>query len=120
MSLRKTTGDQGEHIAAAYLQKHGYEIVAQNWRWALGEIDIVARQDDVLVFVEVRTRRRPTTEQAFASISPRKQARMIQSVYAYLEAHSIDEEAQWRIDVIGVGLNGGEPIVEHVEDALDW
>ncbi|MDE3078320.1 MAG: YraN family protein, partial [Chloroflexota bacterium] len=56
MDLRKRLGNSGEDRAAAFLKKRGYRIVERNWRHALGEIDLVAADRDVLVFVEVRTR----------------------------------------------------------------
>ena len=54
MDKRKQTGRQGEAIAATYLQNKGYEIIERNWRCPTGELDLVARAGDRLVFVEVR------------------------------------------------------------------
>lgn len=118
--MTQQLGRRGEALAAAYLQGRGYTIVTTNWRWAQGELDIVARQGETVVFVEVRARHASTTETAFASINPRKQARMHSAVQAYLSAHTLDD-ALWRIDVIAVAVpRTGQPIIEHVEDALDW
>lgn len=114
------TGAHGEHLAADYLQRAGYVIVAANWRCVQGELDLVARQGERLVFVEVRTRRAATTEAAFASITPAKRERFMAAVYAYLAAHAAPE-TDWRVDVIAVALRGaGPPLLEHLEDALDW
>jgi putative endonuclease len=112
------TGKHGEQLAADHLRNNGYEIITTNWHCPRGEIDIVARIKDMLVFVEVKTRRGHKTEAAFASITARKRERLIASVYTYLEQHA-KSEVDWRIDVIGVALSR-QPVIEHVEDALGW
>lgn len=112
------TGNYGEQLAADYLRKRGYDIIATNWHCPRGEIDIVAQHNALLVFVEVKTRRTRTTETAFASITPQKRERLIASVYAWLDQNA-DDEANWRIDVIAIALTR-QPTIEHVEDALDW
>jgi putative endonuclease len=116
----KTTGQRGEQLAAAHLQVRGYRIIGANWRCKQGEIDIIAHDGASFIFVEVRTRHAESTSEAFESINTRKQQRMRAAVYAYLAAEKL-ESAAWRIDVIAVALpRSGHPIIEHVEDALDW
>ena len=113
-------GQRGELLAAAHLRARGYAIVDVNWRCTRGELDIVARDGDTLVFVEVRARHTVTTDAAFESIGPRKRSRLISAAYAYLAAHKLDDCA-WRVDVIAVAQPPGRaPILEHVENALDW
>lgn len=115
------TGQRGEQIAAQHLKRKGYHIRATNWRWARGEIDIVASYNQTLIFVEVRTRHARTTESAFASLTPTKQQRMVESAYAYLSTHDLPDETPWRVDVVAVALRRGyRPTVNHVEDALGW
>lgn len=114
------TGQQGETLATTYLQQHGYEIIQRNWHCPQGELDIVARQGATLVFVEVRTRRASTSENAFASISMTKRQRLVAAIYAYLQANELDD-ADWRVDVIAIALQKQKPpLIEHLEDALDW
>lgn len=113
------TGKNGETLAAEYLIAKGYTIVETNWRCRFGEIDIVARQGESLIFVEVRTRR-TATEDAFASIDPRKREKMQRAAYLYLAEHQ-SEHIPWQIDVIAVALPyNSTPIIEHLENALDW
>lgn len=112
------TGRHGEALAARFLRQRGYEILATNWHCAQGELDIVARHGSTLVFVEVRTRRQSHTGDAFASITPRKQERLVAAVWAWLQAHEATG-ADWRLDVIAVAL-GRSTRIEHVEDALGW
>ncbi len=114
-------GDRGETLAAQHLEARGYVIQATNWHCSHGEIDIIARRDHVLVFIEVKTRRAYTTESAFASINARKQEKLIAAVHHYLSDHN-HENSIWRIDAIAVALppDNQEPLIEHVEDALGW
>jgi putative endonuclease len=115
----RVTGQRGEQLALEHLHAQGYEILDSNWHCAYGEIDIIARQQDVIVFVEVRARHSGTTEAAFESIQSPKQRKLIKSALAYLETHQLDE-SPWRIDVIAIALSRSGDTLDHVEDALDW
>jgi putative endonuclease len=111
-------GKQGEQIAAAYLERQGYTLLEANWRAPQGEFDLILRQNEVLVFVEVRTRK-AGTEAAFESISTRKKRILEQLAYLYLTEKQPDSD--WRIDVIAVTIApNGQPIIEHIQDAFDW
>ena len=115
------TGAAGERIAREYLRAKGYTIVESNWSTAFGELDIVAKRDDLLVFVEVKTRRGVGTESALEAVTLAKHERLLKAVYQYLHDQDIDSETQWRLDVIGVALSAGaRPQIDHVEDAFDW
>ncbi|RME50739.1 MAG: YraN family protein [Caldilineae bacterium] len=103
-SHRKATGAYGEQLAAAYLNRQGYEIVARNWRCPAGEMDIIARQGETLVFVEVRTRRGTRLGSPEESITPAKQARLVDIARTYL-AEMDCAGCDWRIDVIAIVLN---------------
>ncbi len=116
-------GQQGEAIAAKHLCVKGYEIIATNWRCAYGEIDLIARKDDLLIFVEVKTRRAATTESALASISAAKRQKIISAVHHYLDEISTAEvdEPLWRIDVIAIAFGRSTLFtIDHVENAFDW
>lgn len=120
MTTRKSLGQHGEQAAADYLKNRGYSIVETNWRCPHGEIDVIARQDSTLVFVEVRTRHSDNTERSFESITPTKQKRLQALAYAYLAAHDLQHIA-WRVDLVAIAwTRNGQPIIEHVEDGLDW
>ena len=121
MRSTRRIGTQGERIARQFLARTGYSIVETNWSTTVGEIDIVAKMGDLLVFVEVKTRRGSSAESAFEGISRSKNERIVKAVYQYLHDHDFDDEVDWRIDAIGVALDpNGPPIIEHIEDALDW
>lgn len=104
---RQRLGHWGELVAARYLTRRGYRILARNVRVpGLGEVDILAQEGDTLVLVEVRTRRGGPPFAAEDSVGPRKQARLAQLAVA------IAEERNWagplRVDLvaISVGTNG--------------
>jgi putative endonuclease len=116
---KRESGQRGEQIAAAYLQQRGYVILTTNWRCTRGEIDIVARKGETLVFVEVRARKQGI-DSAFESVGARKQQRMVAAAQVYLSDYHL-EEALWQVDIIAVSLPyNAPPAVEHVENALDW
>ena len=120
MSQTRKTGDKGEAIARNYLVQHDFTIIETNWTTRFGELDIIAKQNDVYVFVEVKTRHSTNTESAFASITPTKREKMIKAVYEYIQDKNLDD-IHWRIDAIAVALNRNQaPIIDHVEDAFDW
>ncbi len=121
MASTKRTGADGEEIARQHLREKGYAIHDSNWSTTFGELDIVAKRGDELVFVEVKTRRGVGTEAALEAVTPAKRERMLKAVYQYLHERDIDSETQWRMDVIAVAVKAGcRPQIDHVEDAFDW
>ena len=115
---RQVVGRWGEDTAADYLKANGYTILARNVRTTHGEIDIVASQGGLLVFVEVKTR----SSHAFAfpedSVTRRKQAYMLSAAEDYLQAHPESGES-WQFDVIAVeGTPGGKAQIEHFENVI--
>ena len=115
---RQRIGRWGEQIAADYLVKKGFTMLARNVHTPYGEIDLLCQQGGQIVFVEVKTR----TSQAFGypedSITPRKQAHMLSAAAHYLQEHEIDGD--WQFDVIAVeGSPGGKhPRITHFENVL--
>jgi putative endonuclease len=100
---RKQLGEWGERLAAGYLQRAGYEIIATNWRCQAGEIDLVARSGDTLIFVEVKTRRGDqwgAPEEAVTAHKSRK-LRLLAQHYL-LES---EQDGPYRIDVVAVELD---------------
>ena len=122
MSKERTAiGAFGERIAAGHLRRAGYDIVATNVPVRpFGEIDIVAKQDDVVILVEVRTRRGDRFGGAAWSITPTKQRRMLRAATAYL-AMVDDDHLSARIDVVFVNLDARGRLIgiEHIENAVE-
>jgi putative endonuclease len=110
-------GRQGESIAVNYLIDLGYQIVEINARTAVGEIDIVAQDCGIPVFVEVKTRSSKSLARPEAAVTPKKQASMLAAAETYLQGHpELPEE--FRIDVIAIVLRPAPPQITHFEDAL--
>jgi putative endonuclease len=100
---KQRVGKRGEEIAAAYLQQQGYLILARNWRCPLGEIDIVAREGETWVFVEVRARRGNRFGTPEESITPDKQAKLVEVAQTYLQEAGLGN-VDSRIDVVAIEL----------------
>jgi len=118
VDARRGLGALGEELAAQRLVAVGYEIVTRNWRCQVGELDLVARQGECLVLVEVRTRRGKALGTPEESITPAKQARLVNLAEAYVQ--SVDWPGDWRIDVVAVELDQGGRLlrVDHYENAV--
>ncbi len=110
---RKEKGDRGEERVAEFLRRQGYRILERNYRCPLGEMDIVAREDKTVVFVEVKTRSSDRFGSPQAAIGPQKQRRMTAVALCYLKGKGwLGTPA--RFDVAAVSLReGGETITLH-------
>ncbi|TBL77709.1 YraN family protein [Paenibacillus thalictri] len=101
---RKQLGSQGEQLAARYLTEQGYTLLTQNWRCRTGEIDLVAEDGEVIVFVEVRTRKatgRFGTAQE--SVDYRKRRQVTETAQVFLLQRGLQEK-QIRFDVIAIHM----------------
>ncbi|MBI4350711.1 MAG: YraN family protein [Elusimicrobia bacterium] len=107
-------GERYEEQAALFLEEAGFEIVDRNWSCPMGELDIVARKDGTLAFVEVRARSNPAFGTPADSVTPAKRAKLAKTAMAYIKARRPGEEA-FRFDVVAI-VPGAEP--EHIEDAF--
>ena len=117
MAEHNDLGRRGEELAAEYLQEHGYCILERDWQnMGRKELDIVATKDDVVVFVEVKTRRVGSPATPFEAVGSRKQHRLCLAADSYLKTHRI--ECCSRFDVIGIITDGSECRVEHIENAF--
>jgi putative endonuclease len=116
---RQETGALGEKLARDFLKKRGYRIVETNYRCREGEIDIVARQKDCLVFIEVRTKRNLSFGTPEESITYAKRGKMRATAARYRQSHENLPES-WRIDFVAVELDAdGKPRrVELIENAV--
>ncbi len=116
--LRKARGEAGEAQARRYLESKGYRILAKNWLCKEGEIDIIAEKDDVLVFVEVRTRRHSVHGSPLDTITGPKQRQVLKAARRYLEG--LHREMAVRFDAIGVELSPDHPPhLTHIQAAFD-
>ena len=122
-SSKKATGNRGEDLAAKYLAGKGYSIVARNWRQRSGELDIVARQGDILVFCEVKSSRYEGDSNPELRVNRNKQIRLARLAREYLAVEH-PQIASCRFDVIAVKSDQGRDVIQHIENAFwppdDW
>ena len=118
MDVRRELGQRGEAVAEEFLRTRRYTIVARNYRCRAGEIDLVALDGPVLVFVEVRSRRGTTVGTPLESVDGRKQARVARVAQHFLGAYGWHERDA-RFDVIGVRFDAEPPAVEHLRGAFE-
>lgn len=113
----KALGKLGEDMAADHLLQKSYQILDRNYRWARGEIDIVARKDNTLVFVEVKTARGIKFGAPETWVDERKQQQVGQVAERYLQERGI-EDLDCRFDVIAVQAQGKEWKIRHIKNAF--
>ena len=111
-------GHEGEQLALLHLKGLGYRIICRNYRCPLGEIDIIAQHRDVLVFVEVKSRRSQAFGSAKQAITPAKQHKLSQVAWHYLQKHNLTE-AKARFDVVTVSSIEKSPQFEVIENAFE-
>jgi putative endonuclease len=117
---RRRFGDFGERVAASHLEKQGYEILERNWSTREGEIDIIAKLGDTLLFVEVRSRQGRNFGLPEESITGRKASHVRAAAAAYAQEHP-EAPANQRIDVVVLELDAKGRVmrVEQIENAIE-
>ena len=117
MKHNQQVGKWGEDAAAEYLIQHGLEILARNARTPYGEIDIVAKQNDIYIFVEVKTLRSSQNFFPEHNVTARKRGHMLAAAEYYAAEYEIDH---WQIDVISIeGKPNLLPKITHFENAIN-
>lgn len=116
MSYNINRGKEGEYIASKYLKSKGYKILDNNYRNKIGEIDLIALDEDILVFIEVKTRTSINYGYAFEAVDFRKQRKIINTSLVYIKYNKYID-TQIRYDIIEVYLTK-EPKINHLENAF--
>lgn len=115
---KKEIGNYGEKIAIDFLKENGLEIIEENYRYGHGEIDIVAKDKNVLVFVEVKTRKNLEFGEPELAVTKNKQRQIRKIAEAYLYEKNI-KDIDCRIDVIGILLKKNlPPKITYIENAF--
>ena len=115
----KTLGQRGEALAARFLRRRGYRVVARGDRHKLGELDIVAVDGRTVVFVEVKTRSTDEHGHPSDAVTPDKQRRLTRLALAFLKRHGLLETPA-RFDVVAITWpEHGRPKIEHLKNAFD-
>lgn len=116
MANHNELGKLGEEAVAKMLREQGYTIIARNWHYEKYEIDIIARHEEWIVFVEVKTRTSDQWGNPEEAISKGKIKRIVEAADFYLRDNDIDSPA--RFDIAAVTLNGKGLNIEYIEDAF--
>ena len=115
---RLDLGREGEALALRRLQELGYRCIARNYRCALGEVDLVARDGDTLVFVEIKTRKGMDLGYAKQAVTERKKRQVSKVALAYMKENRCCD-AKARFDVVAVRTGGGQEEIEVVKNAFE-
>lgn len=117
---RQTFGRSGEDLARSFLEELGYRFVTANWRTRSGELDLVMRDQDVLVFVEVKTRRGEGAGRAEEGISPAQGRRILTTAELFVMKHPDLQISAWRVDLVAVTFErGSDPArITHWQDVV--
>lgn len=115
-------GRIGEDLAARHLEDLGYAIVARNWRASVeavrGEVDIVARNGQTLVFCEVKSRRRTVCDDAFAAVTWSKQRQLRRLAALYLAANGRADDVRFDVVAVAWPAAGGAAVIDHIPGAF--
>jgi putative endonuclease len=112
----KNIGRDGELIAKDYLIEQEYQVLELNWRDQYKEVDIIAKKDNIIVFVEVKSRTTDYFGRPADAVNLRKQKLLIQAAETYIENHDISEES--RFDIIEVIIDRNFHSINHIVDAF--
>lgn len=120
MTHNQELGVKGEQAAAEYLKENGYQILARNWRVKWGEIDIVAKQNETIVFCEVKSIIKEDDFLAEDKITNKKLSRLRKLAQFYLSQKKIID-GPWRIDILAVEYNDicEKPSIRHLDNVIE-
>lgn len=116
MAEHNNLGKKGEIAALAYLLQNNYQMINCNWRCRNYEVDIIARQDDTIIFIEVKTRSSSFWGYPEEAISKRRIKRLVEAADYYIKANDITSDV--RFDVIAIIMKNDTPEILHFEDAF--
>ena len=118
LNLRQKFGKFGEDLAGRYLKKMGYQVICRNYRTRFGEIDIIAKDADTIVFVEVKSRRTSTFGHPKYSITHKKQERISKTALYYLKENN-QSNCRARFDVVTINAADKKTDVEIIKNAFE-
>lgn len=110
-------GKRGEELASIFLTEKGYTILTTNFRHKKGEIDVIAQQNETIIFVEVKTRKSNHFGYPEESISEQKQMKLQETALAFLQQEELTDYPI-RFDVIAITFSKNKPTIFHIEDAF--
>jgi putative endonuclease len=111
-------GKAGEDLALKKVESLGYKCIARNYRCSLGELDLIARDGETLVFIEIKTRKGRSLDYAKEAVHARKQRQMSKVALAYMKRTGC-EDAKARFDVVVIHQRGLDKEIEVIRNAFD-
>jgi len=117
-TFTRDIGDKGESLAKAFLEKEGLTFVEQNFTTKTGEIDLIMKEKQAYIFVEVRLRQVNDYVSALESITPQKQNRIKRTVILYLQQQALMDKVDCRIDVIAITQHNDTHEIEWIKNAI--
>jgi putative endonuclease len=117
MAAHNELGAWGEEIAADYLQRQGYQILERDWKSGHRDLDLIAMDNDTLVFVEVKTRRDRIFTDPEMAVDYQKIRNLQQAANHYVKYKQIDNDIRFDLITV-VGMIGETPDIEHIKDAF--
>ncbi|AJR02768.1 YraN family protein [Siansivirga zeaxanthinifaciens] len=116
MASHNELGKIGEQLAVDHLIKKGYEILETNYRFGKAEVDIIAKLNDTLAVIEVKTRSSLDFGNPEDFVKPKQIQRLVKAVDDYIEVNDLDLEV--RFDIIAIVKTGNKFVIEHLENAF--
>ena len=115
--FKKQVGNKGESLAENYIKRKGYKIIQRNYRCRLGEIDIIAKDDDTIVFIEVRTKQNENFGSPQDSVTSTKISKISKTALRFIQEKNLSGFS-YRFDFIAITFSQGKPNIEHIENAF--
>lgn len=110
-------GEKGEGLAVKFLKKKGYKIIKQNYKTPIGEIDIIAKDEETLIFIEVKTRESVEYGLPFEAVNSHKKRKIANVALLYLKRFK--EIPPCRFDIVSIYYKQGKPEFELIKDAFE-
>lgn len=118
MYYKQKTGRNGEEVAVEYLENKNYTILERNFRCKQGEIDIIARKKEEIIFIEVKTRTNKHYGLASEAVNQQKKKHFINSIKYYIHIKNLEEQCI-RVDVIEVYIKNKKININHIKQAIN-
>ena len=115
---KKELGKKGEEVALRFLKKKGYRVIERNYVCKMGEVDIIAKEKDTLVFIEVKTRTSTAFGPPQLAVTPAKQMQISKAAWSFLKEKRI-EDVKARFDVVAILIRPEGEEIELIRDAFD-
>jgi len=116
MAKHNELGKKGEQLAVDFLLKNGYDIIERNYRFDKAEVDIIAKKDDILAIIEVKTRSTTDFGDPQDFVKPKQIQRLVKAVDEFVSVNDLDVEV--RFDIIAIVKEGKDFNIEHLENAF--